>query len=77
MGAIICQKEFVTSKDRSFFDNSALAHELFPDVILESLDLIAKKDISEFPSVPADAPYYKLPTLEDVERFRAAGLKIV
>lgn len=77
MGAIICQKEFATSKDRSLFDNSALAHELFPDVILESLDLIEKKNISDFPLVPEDAPYYKLPSLEDVKRFRGAGLKIV
>lgn len=77
MGAIMCQKEFATSKDRSLFDNSALAHELFPDVILESLDLIEKKDISVFPLVPEDAPYYELPTLEDVKRFRNAGLKIV
>lgn len=77
MGAIICQKEFATSKNYSLFDNYALAHELYPDVILESLDMIEEKGVSDFPSVPDDAPYHNLPTLEDVKKFRAAGLKII
>jgi len=76
-GAIICQKEFSISKKYSLMDNYALAHELYSDVILESLDLIEKKAIFDFPLVPKDAPYYKGPSLEDLKRFRASGLKIV
>ena len=76
-GAIICQKEFATSKEYSLMDNLSLAHELYSDVILESFDLLEKKGISDFPWVPNDAPYYKSPSLEDIKRFRASGLKIV
>jgi len=77
MGAIVCQKEFATSKGYSMMDNYALAHELFSDVILESLDLLEKKNISDFPLVPKDGPYYKGPSLEDIKRVRASGLKMV
>ena len=76
-GAIICQKEFATSKEYSLMDNLSLAHELYSDVILESFDLLEKKGISDFPWVRNDAPYYKSPSLEDIKRFRASGLKIV
>jgi len=76
-GAIICQKEFTTSKEYSLMDNFTLAHELYSDVILDALDLIAKKDISDFPWVQKDAPYFKRPSLEDVKKFRASGLKMV
>jgi folate-dependent phosphoribosylglycinamide formyltransferase PurN len=76
-GAIICQKEFATSREYSLMDNYALAHELYSDVIIESLDLIEKKGISDFPFVPDDAPYYKRPSLEDVKKFRASGLKMI
>src|SRR4030066_1077891 len=76
-GAIICQKDLAISKKYSLMDNYALAHELYSDVILESLDLMEKKPIFDFPLVPKDAPYYKGPSLEDLKRFRASGLKIV
>lgn len=76
-GAIICQKEFATSKEYSLMDNYVLAHELYSEVILEALDLIEKKGISDFPLVPDDAPYYRPPSLEDVKKFRASGLKMI
>lgn len=58
-------------------DNYVIAHELYSEVILESLDLIEKKGISDFPLVPDDAPYYRRPSLDDVKKFRASGLKII
>lgn len=76
-GAIICQKEFATSRKYSLMDNAALAYALCPDVILESLDVIEKRGISDFPVVPEDAPYYRRPSLADVKKFRASGLKMV
>lgn len=76
-GAIVNQKEFATSKEYSLMDNYVLAHELYSDVIIESLDLIEKKGISGFPLVPDDAPYYKRPSREDVKKFRASGLKMI
>jgi len=75
-GAIICQKEFAISKENSLMDNNSLAHELYSDVILESLELIEKKEISDFPLVQKDAPYY-IASVEDVKRFRASGLKVL
>ena len=76
-GSIICQKVFATLKEYSLLDNYFLAHELYSDVILEALELIEKKDISEFPVVPNDAHYFNSPSLEDLKKFRSSGLKMV
>jgi hypothetical protein len=76
-GAIICQKEFATLKEYSLLDNYILAHELYSEVILEALDLIEKKDVSDFPLVQKDAPYFKSPSLQDLKKFRSSGLKMV
>jgi hypothetical protein len=58
-------------------DNYILAHELYFEVILEALDLIDKKDISEFSVIPKDAHYIISPSLEDLKEFRSPGLKMV
>lgn len=76
-GAVICQKEFATSKEYSLLDNYVLAHELYSEVILDALDLIEKKNISEFPVVPNDASYFKSPSLEDLKQLRSSGLRMV
>jgi len=77
MGTILCGKEFATSRDRSFMDNCSLAHELYAEVILEALDVLESGEISGFPRVPADAPYYRGPSAEDMCRFRSYGLKML
>ena len=77
MGTILCQKEFTTSREYSYMDNCALAHELFSEVILEALDLIESTDISGFPQVPVDAPYYRGPFPEEIERFRSSGRRMI
>jgi hypothetical protein len=76
-GTILCQREFTTSREKSFMDNYALAHELYADVILEALELIESTDISGYPQVPADAPYYKTPSPEEIRRFRSSGLRMI
>ncbi|MHA2181823.1 MAG: formyltransferase family protein [Promethearchaeota archaeon] len=76
-GAIICQKSFPSSNKYSLMDNYNLAHEIYSDVMLEAIDLIEKKGISDFPLIPKDAEYYKYPSREDVIDFRARGLKMV
>ena len=76
-GAIVCQQEFRTSKTYSFMDNCVLAHELYPDVILEALDVIENKGIGDCPWVPADAPYYDGPSPEELNKLRSTGSRMV
>jgi methionyl-tRNA formyltransferase len=76
-GAIICQKEFATSKEYSLLVSYVLAYDLFSEVILNALDLIDKKDISELAVVPNDAPYFKSPSLEDLKKLCSSGLRMV
>ena len=76
-GAIVCQKEFATSKEYSLMDNYSLVHELLTDVIIESLDLLEKKSIYDFPMISEDTPYFKRPSFEEVKKFRASGFRII
>ena len=77
MGIILCQKEFANAREHSFMNNCSLAHELYADVILEALDLIESTDISGYPQVPPDAPYYGDPSPEEMKRFRSSGRRII
>lgn len=77
VGAILCRKEFPNSRDRSLLENVLLAHELFPDAIIESLESIEKKGTADFPWVSEHAPYYKLPTRKELGEFRRTGLKMI
>lgn len=76
-GHIISQREFFNKKKNSLMDNSMIAHELYPDVIIEALNEIKKRDIRSFPVVPLNSPYFKYPTREQVTLFRSNGLKMV
>ena len=77
MGAILAQREFATSPRFSLMDNYRLAYELYPEIICEAINLLKEKSITDFSCAPADTPYCSGPTAEDMENFRARGLRIL